>query len=242
MPVYRLSAEPAFPDPREAGADGLLAVGGDLRPARLLRAYANGIFPWYEEPPILWFSPDPRAVLPPSRLHVPRRLRRTLRGRSLRLSLDTAFSEVIRSCARVERQGQRGTWITAEMIDGYEQLHAMGFAHSVEAWSGSRLVGGVYGVSLGAAFFGESMFHHARDASKAALAALCWQLEAWGFELFDAQVPSPHLASLGFVCWSREHYLAALARAVAMPTRRGPWTLDDGVVAQRASRAPEEKR
>jgi leucyl/phenylalanyl-tRNA--protein transferase len=176
MVVYRLGGEARFPDPDEAEPDGLLAVGGDLRPERLLEAYARGIFPWYERPPILWFSPDPRLVLRPAELHVARRLRRRLRQGRFTLRCDHAFGSVARACARVRRSGQRGTWITPEMLDAYGELHRLGFAHSCEAWEGDELVGGLYGVSLGAAFFGESMFHTRSDASKAALVALVWQL------------------------------------------------------------------
>jgi leucyl/phenylalanyl-tRNA--protein transferase len=229
--VYRLGREPIFPDPREAEPDGLLAVGGDLRPERLLAAYARGIFPWYERAPILWFSPDPRMLLVPGELHVPRRLLRRLRAGAFELRLDTAFAEVIRACATVKRRGARGTWITPDMIEAYRALHELGFAHSCEAWGEGGLAGGVYGVSLGAAFFAESMFHRQDDASKAALVALVWQLEAWGFGLLDAQLPAPHLARLGLREVPREAYLKALARALEAPTRRGRWTLDPGVLA-----------
>jgi leucyl/phenylalanyl-tRNA--protein transferase len=153
-----------------------------------------------------------------------------MRQGAFELRLDTAFADVIRACASARRRGARGTWITPDMIDAYCGLHALGFAHGCEAWSGGELVGGVYGVSIGAAFFAESMFHRQDDASKAALAALAWQLEAWGFELLDAQLHTPHLATLGMREWPRERYLGALGRAIARPTRRGRWTLDPGVV------------
>jgi leucyl/phenylalanyl-tRNA--protein transferase len=223
--VYRLGAECVFPPASGAEPSGLVAVGGDLRPERLLQAYAHGIFPWYEEPPILWFSPEPRAVLRPARLHVPRRLERTLRQGRFGLRLDTAFGAVIRACA-APRPGRRGTWITPEMIGAYETLHALGFAHSAEAFEEGRLAGGLYGVSLGGAFFAESMFHVRRDAAKAALVALVRQLEAWGVLLIDAQLPAPHLTALGFESWSRARYLRALARALDVPTRRGLWSFD----------------
>jgi len=225
MPIYRLGEAPGFPPAAAAEPSGLLAVGGDLRPERLLAAYAAGIFPWYEEPPILWFSPNPRAVLPLAGLHVPRRLRRTLRQGRFLLRLDTAFDAVVRACA-APRPGAEGTWITPEMIAAYGELHALGFAHSCEAWRDGKLVGGVYGVSLGSAFFGESMFHHERDASKAALVGLAWQLRAWGFTLFDAQLQSPHLARFGAQEWPRKRFLQALHKAVARPTRRGRWQLE----------------
>jgi leucyl/phenylalanyl-tRNA--protein transferase len=232
MPVYRLRADLAFPPPALAEPSGLLAVGGDLSRPRLLRAYAAGIFPWYETPPILWFSPDPRMVIEPGRLHVSRRLRRKLRQGRFELRLDTAFARVIRSCAEAPRHGATGTWITPAMVDAYVALHEAGDAHSCEAWLGGELVGGVYGVSLGSAFFAESMFHRATDASKAALTALVWQLEAWGFTLFDVQLPTPHLASLGATPWPRERYLAALEGALRRPGRRGRWTLEPDAIAR----------
>jgi leucyl/phenylalanyl-tRNA--protein transferase len=228
----------AFPPPSEAEPGGLLAVGGDLTPERLLLAYASGIFPWYDRPPVLWFSPDPRAVLPLGALHVPGRLLRTLRQGRFQLRLDGDFGAVIRACAASPRPGQRGTWITRDMIAAYERLHALGFAHSCEALVDGRLAGGIYGVSLGSAFFGESMFHHRRDASKVALVALAWCLEAWGFTLFDCQMPSPHLERFGARTVPRERFLAELAVARAAPTRRGPWTLPQGLVAERAGGAP----
>lgn len=232
MPVYRLSAALAFPPPAHAEPSGLLAVGGDLSSERLLLAYAQGIFPWYDQPPILWFSPDPRMVIEPGGLHVARRLRRRLRQGAFELSLDTAFEHVIRACA-APRAGADGTWLTPEMIDAYLALHEAGFAHSCEAWQEGELAGGIYGVSLGGAFFAESMFHRATDASKAALTALVWQLEAWGFSLFDCQLPTPHLASLGAKPWPRERFLTALEAALRAPTRRGRWRLEPEALAAR---------
>ena len=233
MPVYRLSAELAFPDPREAEPGGLLAAGGDLGTERLLLAYSLGIFPWHGGPPILWYSPDPRAVLRPAALHLSRRLRRTLRQGRFELRLDTAFRRVMEACAAAPRPGQDGTWITPPMVDAYTRLHELGLAHSAEAWREGRLVGGVYGLALGAAFFGESMFRSERDASKAALAALVLQLARWGFELFDGQLPTPHLASFGMEAWPRERFLAALRAALARPTRRGRWAFDADLAAGR---------
>lgn len=233
MPVYRLRADLAFPPPAHAEPSGLLAVGGDLSSERLLLAYSLGIFPWYEKPPILWFSPDPRMVIEPAQLHVARRLRRRLRQGHFALSLDTAFPRVIRACAELRRDEGPGTWITPDMIDAYGALHDLGYAHSSEAWQDGELVGGVYGVSLGAAFFAESMFHVATDASKAALTALVWQLASWGFSLFDCQLPTPHLASLGARPWPRERFLAALESALRAPTRRGRWTLEPETIASR---------
>jgi leucyl/phenylalanyl-tRNA--protein transferase len=208
--------------------DGLLAVGGDLRPDRLLLAYRSGIFPWYSEgQPILWHSPDPRMVLVAARLEVPRSLRKTIRKQAYRLSLDTAFAKVVAACASVERPGQSGTWITPDMQAAYRELHRRGVAHSVEAWHEDRLVGGLYGVSLGAAFFGESMFTLAPDASKVAFVRLVEQLLRWGIGLVDCQVYTEHLARFGAVEWPRKRYLSALKKALARPTRPGPWHFDE---------------
>jgi leucyl/phenylalanyl-tRNA--protein transferase len=227
MPVYRLDERLIFPPVADA-EDGLLAVGGDLRPERLLLAYSQGIFPWYSEgQPILWHSPDPRMVLLAPQLHVPRSLRKTLRRRPFELRLDTAFSEVIAACATVERPGQRGaTWITRGMKRAYVELHRRGYAHSAEAWQEGRLVGGLYGVSLGGAFFGESMFARLPDASKVAFVALVEQLARWGITLIDSQVHTPHIERFGAREWPRSEYLAALKQALRRPTRPGRWRFD----------------
>jgi leucyl/phenylalanyl-tRNA--protein transferase len=227
MPVFRLGPDLAFPPPAEAEPGGLLAVGGDLEPERLLLAYALGIFPWYEEGlPILWHSPDPRMVLVPSELHVPRRLARRARQARFRLTLDAAFPEVIRACAGTPRRGQRGTWITPDMTRAYLRLHELGFAHSAEAWEGEALAGGVYGVSLGRCFFGESMFTRRPDASKLAFVALVRQLERWGCDLLDCQVRTEHLARFGAREWSRARFLAALEAGRRDDMRRGRWRMD----------------
>ena len=226
MAVWRLPRELVFPPPEAADASGLLAVGGDLSPERLLLAYRSGIFPWpIEGLPLPWFSPDPRWVIVPSALRVSPRLARSLRARRYEVRLDTAFSQVIRACAAAHRPGQSGTWITPEMVVAYERLHDLGFAHSAEAWSEGELAGGLYGISLGGAFFGESMFTRASDASKAALVTLVRQLGAWGFTLFDCQTHTPHAERLGARAWPRARYLEALAEALASGTRRGPWRL-----------------
>lgn len=227
MTVYRLGKTLAFPPPEEAEPNGLLAVGGDLSPERLLLAYAMGIFPWYtDETPILWFSPDPRGVLLPGRLVVHRSLAKRARSGRYVVTMDTAFGEVIRGCSAARREGQKGTWITSDMIHAYEELHRRGFAHSVEAWKDGVLAGGLYGVSLGSAFFGESMFARERDASKVAFVRLVEQLTRWGFGLIDSQVRNDHLASLGAEEWPRGRFLEALAQALQAPTRRGPWCFD----------------
>jgi leucyl/phenylalanyl-tRNA--protein transferase len=226
VPVFRLDERLAFP-PVDCAEDGLLAVGGDLRPERLVLAYSLGIFPWYDEgQPILWHSPDPRMVLEVRSLHVHRSLRKTMRKKPYRLTLDTAFDAVIDACAQVPRPGQHGTWITREMRAAYLDLHRRGLAHSVEAWSDERLVGGLYGVSLGAIFFGESMFARAPDASKVAFATLVEQLAAWGIELVDCQVYTDHLARFGAEEWPRRRYIVALRRALGRPTRMGPWRFE----------------
>ena len=226
MPVFLLDERLAFP-PVDAAENGLLAVGGDLRPERLLLAYSRGIFPWYEEgQPILWHSPDPRMVLLPEELRIPRSLGKILRRGDYRLTLDTVFHRVIEACAETPRPRQDSTWITPEMMGAYNELHRRGLAHSVEAWRKGALAGGLYGVSLGAAFFGESMFAWQPDASKAAFATLVRQLEAWGFGFVDCQVHTPHLARFGAREWPRRQYLAALKAALRRPTRQGRWRFD----------------
>ncbi len=226
MPVYRLDQRLVFP-PVDEAEDGLLAVGGDLRPERLVLAYSLGIFPWYgPDEPILWHSPDPRAVLRAGEIAVPRSLRRTIRRERFRLTLDTAFAEVIEACASAPRPGEPGTWITPEMQQAYIELHRRGVAHSIEAWRDGQLVGGLYGVSLGAAFFGESMFHRESEASKVAFVALVEQLGRWGIWLVDCQVQTDHLARFGVQEWDRPAYLEALDQALSHPTRQGPWRFD----------------
>jgi leucyl/phenylalanyl-tRNA--protein transferase len=224
--IFRLPREPVFPDPALADPDGLLAVGGDLAPERLLAAYRAGIFPWYDAgSPILWWSPDPRMVLLPGELHVARSLRRTLRAGRFEVRADTAFARVVRRCAEVARPGQRGTWITAEMIEAYARLHRLGLAHSVEAWEGRELAGGLYGVSIGGAFFGESMFADRPDASKVAFVTLVEWLRDRGFDLVDAQVETAHLRRFGAREIPRREFLARLARSLRKPTLRGRWDL-----------------
>jgi leucyl/phenylalanyl-tRNA--protein transferase len=233
MPIYRLSSSLVFPPPRLAHPSGLLAVGGDLSPARLLLAYRSGIFPWFSEgQPILWHSPDPRMVLIPSELRTNQSLRQALKRRPYRLTADRAFVEVITACAEADRPGQLGTWITDTMIEGYAALHAQGYAHSIEAWDGDALVGGLYGVCIGAVFFGESMFARASDTSKVAFVKAVRQLIRWGITLIDCQVHTRHLDRFGATEWPRDAFLAALHPALeAQPTRLGPWTLDPDLSA-----------
>ena len=224
MPVHRLTDALAFPDPRAARADGLLAVGGDLSPQRLLLAYGLGLFPWYsDDSPILWWSPLRRCVLAPADFHVSRSLRRLLRQKRFTFTFDHAFDEVIRACAATPRPSGQGTWITPEMIQAYCALHTAGVAHSVEAWSDGTLAGGIYGVSLGRAFFGESMFTRITNASKAAFCMLAQRLHAWEFPLIDCQITNPHLQTLGADEISRTEFLKRLAHTQRFPTRRGNW-------------------
>lgn len=207
--------------------DGLLAIGGDLSPGRLLRAYRQGIFPWYSSgQPILWWSPDPRMVLAPAALKVSRSLRKTLRKGLFRITLDEAFGAVMRGCAEPRADAQ-GTWITPEMEGAYLRLHELGYAHSVEAWQDGELVGGLYGVALGRVFFGESMFSRRTDASKAAFVRLVQQLQRWGFVLIDCQVYTGHLASLGAGPITRREFTGLLERHALPPDPVGRWRLDD---------------
>ncbi len=225
MPSHYFTDDYPFPDPRKADAEGLVAYGGDLNPQRLLAAYAQGIFPWpYDtKSPLLWFSPDPRMTLKPADLHISRSLRATLNKQQFEVRFDTDFEQVIRKCATIKRPGQRGTWITQDMIRAYITLHEMGYAHSAEAWREGKLAGGLYGVSLGAAFFGESMFAAQPNASKVAFVHLIRQLQVWDFHLFDCQVHTEHVARLGATPWPRTKFLKALAKALEEPTKKGKW-------------------
>ncbi len=228
LPVYRIPDRHLFPDPEDADDSGLLGVGGDLEPARLLLAYSMGIFPWYsEDQPILWWSPDPRYVLHTPRLHVGRSLRKRIRRSDYRITMDTAFDQVIHHCSAVPRPGQEGTWITSEMAGAYVRLHELGFAHSVEAWRGDELVGGLYGVAVGRLYCGESMFARAPDASKEAFVHLVRQLERWGFPLVDAQLHTAHLERFGAEEMPRVEYLHRVASLVRQPGRTGRWSFDD---------------
>ncbi|MFL6201800.1 MAG: leucyl/phenylalanyl-tRNA--protein transferase [Thermoanaerobaculia bacterium] len=216
-----------FPPPERATPDGILAVGGKPDPDLLLHAYRRGIFPWpHPGLPLLWFCPDPRFVLIPQEAHLARSLRKTMRRGRFEVRADTAFEAVMRACARKRRPGQRGTWITRGMIRGYTALHERGFAHSIEARQDGRLVGGLYGISLGEVFYGESMFADVPDASKVAFATLLGNLARWGFQLVDCQSYTGHLATFGAQDWPRERFLAALERALQAPTRMGPWSLE----------------
>ncbi|MCB9522519.1 MAG: leucyl/phenylalanyl-tRNA--protein transferase [Myxococcales bacterium] len=217
MPIFLLNDEVAFPPPELADDEsGILAVGGDLSVARLLLAYSIGVFPWYDQEasPILWHAPAWRMVLEPAGLHRSRSLRKALRRTPLELRWDSAFERVMDHCARVPRPGQDGTWLNDDMRQAYLALHRRGFAHSAEAWRGDTLVGGLYGVTLGGAFFGESMFSLETDASKIVFARTVEALTARGYTLIDCQVYTDHLASLGAVEWPRARFSEALAEAL----------------------------
>ncbi len=218
-PVEQSLAEP----------NGLLAAGGDLSPKRLISAYRQGVFPWYnEDQPILWWSPDPRAVLLPGQLRISRSLRKKIRQRRYHVSMDRSFEDVLIHCA-LPRNDEDGTWITDEMHQAYLHLHKIGVAHSVEAWQDHVLVGGLYGLGIGQVFFGESMFSHATDASKVAFCYLVKQLERWGYALIDCQVSSRHLASLGAIDIPRRRFIEYLNTHIDQPGREHPWRLDEGL-------------
>jgi leucyl/phenylalanyl-tRNA---protein transferase len=228
----------AFTDP-----DGLLAAGGDLSPKRLLRAYQRGIFPWYEAgQPILWWSPNPRAVLYPERFRITRSLRKSLRRKPYIVSFDRAFRDVVLGCAAPRRRGG-GTWITNDMLEAYCQLHAQGCAHSVEVWHAQdgQLIGGLYGVALGRIFFGESMFSWAPDASKIGFAYLARHLQAWEYPLIDCQLPSPHMESLGAEMISRSHFLKMLTRYCPRRGKLSPWQIDPSLEVAAWRPAPSDR-
>lgn len=224
MPIYRLTNALVFPDPARANPQGILAVGGDLSVERLLLAYRQGIFPWYAPgEPILWWSPPRRCILEPPRFHISRSLHRWLRQGRFTVTFDQAFPQVIRACADTRLETGAGTWIIPDMIDAYCALHEAGFAHSAEAWCEGELAGGIYGVSLGRAFFGESMFTRITNGSKVAFAALAQRLTEWEFALIDCQITNPHLARLGAMEVSRSEFQRRLTAALMFPTRHGQW-------------------
>lgn len=224
MPVELSRRDLTFPDPEDADESGLLALGGDLKIERLKLAYSKGIFPWYEKGmPILWWSPDPRMVLFPDKLIISHSLRQSVKKQQFTITFDTAFEQVINQCSTTPRQGEEGTWITREMKNAYINLHSQGFAHSAEAWLDGKLVGGLYGVSLGKVFFGESMFHHETNASKVALYHLVAKLKEWDFHIIDAQVYTNHLESLGGELISRSRYLTILEEGLKHDHPTGKW-------------------
>lgn len=229
MPVFLHPASAGFPSFRHASKDGLLAFGGDLSQKRLLAAYANGVFPWYsEDTPVLWWAPPERCMFHPDELHIPRSLCRVIRARRFTVTVDTAFAAVIRACARTPRPGQDGTWIVPEMVAAYRQLHVAGHAHSVEAWLDGRLAGGLYGVAMGGAFFGESMFYAEPEASKVAFVWLARLLRHWGYSLIDCQQVTEHLVRFGAYPVSRRTFMAALHLALQQPATPGIWSMPQG--------------
>ena len=226
MPIFQLEDELIFPPAHLASDDGILAVGGDLSVERLLLAYQNGIFPWYSEgEPIIWWAPDPRFILEIPELKISKSMRQILRKKVFSFSFDTAFEEVITHCQKIARPGQFGTWITEEMRLAYIALHKAGYAHSVEVWEENELVGGLYGISLGSAFFGESMFARKSNASKAGFISLIKSLEYWNFDLIDCQVYTKHLASLGAKEISRKAFMSRLALSMENKSKTGQWEL-----------------
>ena len=224
IPVFELPDEHVFPRPELAREDGLLAVGGDLDPERLMLAYSLGIFPWYSHPePILWWSPDPRCVLYPDKLKISKSMRQVLKRGTFRVTFDRDFAGVITACRAMERPGQHGTWITQEMLEAYLALHDMGVAHSVEVWNGEELAGGLYGLTLGSIFYGESMFARESNASKAGFITLVPLLARQGITLIDCQTHTPHLESLGAEMVSGEQFREELAAGMKVPSLFGDW-------------------
>lgn len=224
MPVYRLDNTLRFPPPSKAIPEGLLAVGGDLRPERLLVAYAMGIFPWSDPgEPLLWWSPNPRMMLSPNEVYISKSMRKVLRDNVFEIRYDTSFRSVIDLCASNQGRNITGTWLSDDLKKSFVELHHMGLAHSVEAWYDGTLVGGLYGLALGGCFFGESMFHKVSNASKAAFIALCQFLQQHEFLLIDAQQETPHMASLGAKPQPRDEFLKRLADAFKRPTLVGKW-------------------
>jgi len=224
MPVEISHRKLEFPDLEEADESGLLAVGGDLSLERLKLAYSKGIFPWYEKGmPILWWSPDPRMVLFPDKMIISHSLKQIIKKQHFTVTIDTAFEKVIKNCAQTPRKGEKGTWITREMKNAYIDLHKAGFAHSAEAWLDGKLVGGLYGVAIGKAYFGESMFHHVTNASKVAFFHLVEKLSSWNFKIIDAQVYTNHLESLGGEMIPRSQYIQILEKALLIEDAPGSW-------------------
>lgn len=225
MSTFFLTKEPVFPHPSLADPDGLLAIGGDLSVTRLVTAYSRGIFPWYGPgSPILWWSPDPRLVLYPDQVHIPGSLRRVLNSGRFSITADAEFEMVIEYCSAVPRRGWSGTWLVPEMIDAFTRLHKAGLAHSFESWQGSRLVGGIYGVAMGRAFFGESMFYLEPDASKVALVHLMHFLKEQGFHFMDCQQTTRHMLRFGACEVPRGKFLQNLELAVNENSVPGNWS------------------
>jgi leucyl/phenylalanyl-tRNA--protein transferase len=224
MPIYKLTRELRFPPPEGASPEGVVAIGGDASPERLALAYSLGICPWpHRDLPLLWFSPDPRFVITFDRVHVGRSLRKRVKAAPFEVRTDTVFGQVMEGCASTPRPGQDGTWITDELRHGFGQLHSRGVAHSVEVFEAGELVGGLYGVALGRAFCGESMFARRDDASKIATVTLLGNLKHWGFHFVDCQVYTDHLARFGAIELPRPRFLTSLRKALSEPALPGPW-------------------
>jgi leucyl/phenylalanyl-tRNA---protein transferase len=224
VPVFLLSDTIEFPPPHLASEDGLLAVGGDLSRQRLLLAYRMGIFPWFSNnEPVLWWSPDPRLVLYPHEIRISKTLKKIIKKNMFRVTMDTAFNQVIRQCAQVRLEKNEGTWIVGDMIDAYSNLYESGFAHSVEVWHQGELAGGLYGVSLGNCFFGESMFTRVSNASNVGFVKLAEHLVERSFDMIDCQVYTEHLTRFGAKQIPRIHFLNQLEKSLKAPTRKGKW-------------------
>ena len=224
MTIFKLNSDFIFPDPTQAEPDGLLAIGGDLQIKRILLSYSMGIFPWYSDgQPILWWSPDPRLIILPHSLHRSKSLKRVIKSKKYEVKFDQCFDTIVELCSKVERRGQNGTWITDEMFAAYSKLHKAGFAHSVECYYKGQIVGGLYGVSLGGGFFGESMFSLKSDASKICLATLSEKLLEMNFDFIDCQIPTDHLKRMGAFEIDRKEFLIRLRRTLDKPTYSGNW-------------------
>jgi len=223
MPIYQLGRNIIFPPVSEAEPSGILAVGGDLSPERLLEAYRQGIFPWYsEDDPIIWWSPDPRFALRPDEVKVSKSMRQVLNRETFEFTMDRCFGRVMHECS-LPRKHEKGTWINSDMIESYTRIHEMGYAHSVEAWQDGELAGGLYGISLGGAFFGESMFTRVSNASKAAFITLARNLERLNFDIIDCQVYTEHLESLGAMDYDRDLFISMVNESLEKETVRGDW-------------------
>ncbi len=223
MYIHILGQDLSFPPVTEATREGIVAIGGDLTPKRLLKAYQQGIFPWYcENDPIIWWSPDPRMVIFLRDLHVSRSMQRVIKRKQFLLTYDKEFVRVVKECQK-SRSNQDGTWITRDMVEAYVTLHKLGYAHSVEVWEKNTLAGGIYGVSLGRAFFGESMFTRVNNASKFGLIQLVLDLRKRGYDFLDCQVSSNHLVQLGAAEISRDNFIKCLKKSLKYETLRGKW-------------------
>ena len=234
MPVFYLTDEHIFPPPHLAEKEGLLAVGGDLSEDRLLLAYRMGIFPWYsDEEPLLWWSPDPRLVLYPEEIKVSKTLKKIIKKDKFDITMDQAFAEVISECAQIRAENNEGTWIVEDMIKAYCTLHESGYAHSVEAWYKGELAGGLYGVSLGKSFFGESMFTRISNASNAAFVKLVEYLKALSFDMIDCQVSTEHMIRFGAKEIPRDRFLQQLKESLGEPTIKGKWSFETKEISHR---------